>query len=111
MYALYYECYLLGHERPTKRDVNRYVVPKYAHRWRDIGMYLQFDHAELQIIQNNCLNNSEKCCKDLLIRWLERTTDATWDLLLSVIDNLQSLDGLNSSCPGEIKGYTCMCKN
>ena len=90
-------CYhLLGYKRPTNRDINRYVVPNYTYRWQDIGVNLQFNYATLQTICADCLNKSEKCCKDLFVRWLQSTANATWDLLFKALDNLPD------HCKGEV---------
>jgi len=64
------------------------VVPTYAYRWRELGVYLHFEFATLQIISSNCGNDAERCCKDLLHRWLQGTANPTWDELLSAIENL-----------------------
>ena len=77
-----------GNERPTLRDVCRHVVPNYAHKWRYLGDQLHFDEAELEIIFSNFRNDSEKCCRDLMSRWLNKDSNATWDQLLTAIDNL-----------------------
>jgi len=80
----------LGNKIPDLRSLYKHVVPKYAHRWRDLGVHLQFDHSTLQIIHTNYRNDAEECCKDLLHRWLKRETSATatWDRLFSAIDHL-----------------------
>ena len=79
---------IIESRRPTLRDVYRYVVPQYAHKWRLLGAELCFDQAELDIIFSNFRNDSEECCRNLLSRWLNKNSDATWDQLLISIDNL-----------------------
>ena len=70
------------------REVYRYVVPQYAHKWRDLGVLLYFDECELEIIFSNAGNDSEECCRHLLSRWLQKSTDASWNTLLLAIDEL-----------------------
>ena len=72
-------------------DVYRYVVPKYAHKWRYPGAQLHFDQAELETIFNNFCNDSEECYRSLLSRWLQKHPVVLWDHLISAIDELPSL--------------------
>ena len=74
--------------RPTLRDAYRYVVPQYAHKWRQLGAKLCFNQAELDIVFSNFHNDSEECCRNLMSRWLNKNSDATWDELFTAIDNL-----------------------
>ena len=66
----------------------RYVVPQYAHKWRYLGALLHFEQHELETIYSNFRNDAKECCRSLLSRWLEKYHDASWDQLLSAIDNL-----------------------
>ena len=75
-------------KRPTLRDVYRYVIPQYAHRWRYLGALLHFEQPELDIIFSDFRNDSKECCRSLLSRWLEKNHDASWNQLFSAIDNL-----------------------
>ena len=69
----------------------KYVIPEYAHGWRDLGVLLHFKQAELEIIFRDFRNDSKECCKRLLSRWLEKSPNATWDQLFSAIDDLPPL--------------------
>ena len=79
---------IIGYKRPTHRDVYKYVVPRYAHKWRFLGTLLRVDEAELEIIHSDCRNDSKECCRRLFSMWLEIFPDALWDHLLSAIDDL-----------------------
>ena len=98
----YIKCsYSTETEKPTLRDVCRHVVPNYAHKWRNLGAQLQFDQAELDIVFSNHHNDSEGCCRDLMSRWLQRFPTATWDQLLTAIDDLPEFtctDGVEGTC-------------
>ena len=74
--------------RPTLREVYRYVVPQHAHKWKQLGAQLCFNQAELDIIFSNFHNDSEECCRNLMSRWLNKNSEATWYQLLTAIDNL-----------------------
>ena len=91
--------YSTGNEKPTTRDVCRHVVPSYAHKWRFLGVELQFDQAELDIIFSNHHNDSVSCCRDLMSGWLQKFPSATWDQLLTAIDNLPEF-----TCTSDVEG-------
>ena len=91
LYLLYFCTYLcIEYKRPELRDVYKYVIPEYAHRWGDLGVLLYFKQAELEIIFRD-FHNSKECCKRLLSAWLEKSPNATWDQLFSAIDDLLPL--------------------
>ena len=81
-------CPSIGYKRPTHYDVYKYVVPRYAHKWRFLGKLLKFDEAELMMICSNCYNDSQECFMMLFSIWLREFPDASWDHLLSAIDDL-----------------------
>ena len=64
------------------------MLPKYAHEWRFLGGLLNFDQTELNIIFSDFRNDSKECCGRLLSQWLDKTPDASWNQLLSAIDDL-----------------------
>ena len=100
----YYCSYVfIEHRRPTLRDLYKYVVPKCAHKWRYLGALLNFDQAQLDIIFSNFRNDSEECCRSLLSRWLEKTTDASWNQLFLAIDDVVPLKLTKVTYPGMIK--------
>ena len=95
-----------GNRRPTLRDVQRHVIPNYAHKWRHLGTQLEFSEAELEIIFSNFRNDSEKCCRDLVSRWLSKNPNATWDQLLTAINNLPQQSTISEfTSTGENKEY------
>ena len=81
-------CILIEYKRPTLRDVYKYVVPKYAHEWRFLGGLLHFEQAELDIIFSDFRNDSKECCRRLLFIWLDKYSDASWNQLVSAIDEI-----------------------
>ena len=58
-----------------------------ADKWKDLGVQL------LRSDQENCLNiiavdhphDAVSCCKCVLEKWLDTTTDATWNQLITVL--------------------------
>ena len=84
----------IGYKRPTSRDLQRYVIPEYAHRWKDLGALLDLDQSELDIVFKDTPTDSKTCCREMLSIWLQKNTDASWDKLLLAIDKLPSQQGI-----------------
>ena len=73
-----------GSGKPEVSELHRYIVPKYAARWRDLGVQLKIPEHHLNTIAVNNTNHpfySEQCCKVMLRKWMEITPDATWSIL------------------------------
>ena len=92
----------LGNLKPEVSELYRHVVPKYAARWRDLGVQLRIPEHHLNTIAVNNTNHpsySEQCCKAVLQKWIKITPNATWDMLHSAIDCLTGLyhDGNSES--------------
>ena len=79
--------YIIGGDRPFLKDLHDYVVPKVAHRWRDLGVQLlRPDQQEiLGIIRLNYPQDAEECCKCVLKKWLDTTAEATWNQLITAL--------------------------
>ena len=77
----------VGNDRPLLRDLHDHVVPKVAHKWRDLGVQLfRSDQQEtLDIIKSNHPQDAEECCKRVLKKWLDTTAEATWDQLITAL--------------------------
>ena len=76
-------------ERPTMRDLNRYVTRKYASDWEEIGIELGLDFHELKIVKKDNPLESVACLRETLNKWLElNTDDATWKTLEIAITNV-----------------------
>ena len=75
-------------------ELYRDIVPKYAARWRDLGVALQLQNNRLDAIAVNNANHpshSEQCCKSVLQKWMEITPNSTRNMLQKAIDGLSGL--------------------
>ena len=89
------------------RDLNRYVVYKYASEWEEIAAELGLKDKEIAIIEKDN-RSSIDCLKKILRKWLDSTPCATWKMLEVAITNVKrvqiSLDpitdvyGENTNC-------------
>ena len=80
-----------GSRKSEVSELHRYIVPKYAARWRDLGVQLKIPEHHLNTIATNNTNHpfySEQCCKAMLQKWMEITPDPTWSILQMAIDCL-----------------------
>ena len=84
---------------PELSELHRDIVPKYAARWRDLGVELQIPVEHLNIIAADNVHHpsySEHCCKAMLQKWMEITPNPTWTALQKAVD-LSSLSYEGSS--------------
>ena len=63
------------------RDINRYVIKKYAHDWRDIALELGFESYYIHSIKNKHTKDHD-CFYTIIERWLQSYVDPTWKSLL-----------------------------
>lgn len=73
--------------------MQRYVIPEYAHRWKDLGELLDLDQSELDIVLKDTPSDSKTCCRNMLSKWLQKNSDASWDKLFLAIDKIPSHQG------------------
>ena len=77
-----------GSDRPSLKDLHEHVAIGAAGKWKDLGVYLlpQSGQAEmLKAIGADHPRDVVGCCKCVLEKWLDTTTDATWDQLITAL--------------------------
>ena len=75
-------------ERPTMKNLNRYVTTRYATDWFDIGLELDLELDVLEIIKKDNPQQSVTCFRKTLDKWLKLNGDnATWKALEVAITN------------------------
>ena len=76
-------------ERPTMRDLNRYVTTKYATDWYNIGIELYIHPDALDIIKQENPQQIVSCFQNTLQQWLKiNTDDTTWRTLELALTNV-----------------------
>ena len=62
-------------------------MPEVAHKWKDLGLQLlRSDQTNvLNIIAVDHPHDAMSCCKCVLQKWLDTTTDATWNQLIGAL--------------------------
>ena len=74
------------------KDLNKYVIPKVAMKWYDLGLKLLNSRQELlETIEKDFLKDgSEICCRKMFIKWLG-TCDASWEELIEAAIAIEQL--------------------
>ena len=80
-------CLITEDERPSMKDLYRYVVHKYASDWSDIAIELGLE-ASIKIIETDHQKCGD-CLKETLRKWLDSTPCATWKILEVAITNVK----------------------
>ena len=77
----------LGSGRPSSKDLYDHVVNNVADKWRDLGVQLLRPDQEkmLDIIAADHPHDVVSCCKCVLNKWLDTTTNATWNELIRAL--------------------------
>ena len=71
------------------KDLNRYVIRKYATKWHDIGIELGLNLDVLDIIEKDNSQQSIICFQKTLDKWLKLNADnATWKNLEVALTNV-----------------------
>ena len=87
--SVFYLVMVLENERPTMRDLNRYVTKKHATDWYDIGIELGLELDLLDIIKKDNPQQSVTCFQKTLNKWLKLNgDDATWKTLEVALTNV-----------------------
>ena len=91
----YYNFIVTGDDKPQWCDLLGSVVEQYAIHWKKIGLKLGLkDYQLANICENNGTFESgrvERCCRDMLERWLRQISLPTWGKLDDVINSLTNV--------------------
>ena len=82
----------VGSDRPKLSELHKHVKKEVSTRWYDLGLQLLEDPEQvnqLNIIQYNNSKDSEKCCAELFEYWLQVDTTASWNKLITALQQVQ----------------------
>ena len=81
---------IIGKQKPTLRNIENHIVPKWAPQWKLLGRLLNVDQDLINIIQHDYGDHCVDCCSRMLEKWLEQNTrnTTTWETLIKAIDDL-----------------------
>ena len=95
MFTYYF--YFIETERPDLKDLCRYVLPLYAAQWKMVGIFLGIPSAQLEVIKKDNPADTNGCCTDLFIKWLEGTENITWEKIIEAIEQAKSSLSIKSA--------------
>ena len=72
---------------PLLKDLYQHITPRYAADWKVIGTLLDLPSGELKAIEAGWPANVKWCCNQMLEKWLEMDTTASWGKLFTVIES------------------------
>ena len=62
-----------------------------------IGIFLGIPLAQLEVIKKDNPADTNGCCTDLFIKWLEGTENITWEKIIEAIDQTKSSLSIKSA--------------
>ena len=72
---------------PLLKDLYLHVTSQYAANWKVIGTLLGLPSGELKAIEAGYPTNVKWCCNQMLEKWLEMDTTASWSKLFTAIES------------------------
>ena len=76
------------------RLLHEIVVPRIAADWSIVADYLEYELEYKRLIRENCRDNAQRCCVQLLEDWLSSdrgVSPKSWSKLIEVLRGIKSL--------------------
>ena len=80
-----------GKEKPKLKDIDNYVVPKWASKWRQLGAQLKIPRHLMDNIEHDHPNDCESCCSKIFAEWLDNNRAASWEDIINGVDSLSDV--------------------
>ena len=69
------------------------MVPQWASKWRQLGTQLNIDQHLMDNIEHDHPSDWESCCSKMFSKWLDINPAASWDDIVTAVDNLTITGG------------------
>ena len=79
---------------PDMRLLHEIVVPRITADWSMVADYLKYKPDYKQLIRENCHDNTQRCCVQLLEDWFTSSRGVcpkSWSKLIAVLKEIESL--------------------
>ena len=91
----------LKDQEPRLKELQKYVIPHVGPKWEDLGIELELDDDDqlLDEIKRDRRGDEEKCCLDVVRKWLQGAGPVeprTWRKLLECLREIDATDAINS---------------
>ena len=83
------------------RHIDSHVIKELSSKWKELGSQLNIGEHLIKSIESDYRNDSERCCRVMLHKWLKGPTHTTWEVLINAVDKVSDdITGLcnNSYC-------------
>ena len=78
----------IENDRPTVKNINRYVTRKYADDWREIGLELDLHDHILNDTYSHVDGGNKQKFHHMITSWIEKGVNATWKALEVALTNV-----------------------
>ena len=58
-------------------------------KWYELGLKLMISNEVLKVIETDHPCNTNTCCRVMFEKWLEKTPNASWNQLVTVLDSIK----------------------
>ena len=76
------------------RLLHEIVIPRLAANWSMVADYLEYEVEYKQLIIENCRDNPQRCCVQLLEDWLSSNrgvSPKSWSKLIEILRGIKTL--------------------
>ena len=89
---------------PSLKDLHQHITTDYAAKWKIIGRQLGLAIKDLVVIESGYSASVKCCCNQMLKKWLEVDTTASWAKMLAVIKS----PAVSSTSTSDKGNYHCI---
>ena len=79
---------------PQMKDLCRHITPRYALKWKVIGILLGLPIEKLNKLEDDEMFKAEPCCTAMLIQWLKDDATASWGKLFNAIQSSATISSV-----------------
>ena len=74
---------------PQLVDVMRIENIEITTKWYELGLKLVDSNEVLKVIETDNPHNTNTCCRVMFQKWLEKTPNASWNQLVTALDDIK----------------------
>ena len=88
MVSLPFMYIITGVQKPSMKDIDSYVVQRWASKWKELARQLNVEEYLIRNIEHDYSSDCVKCCGKMLSDWLEQSKHPTWEKLIYALDQI-----------------------
>ena len=106
------DCEPADQQKPTLKEVQKYVVHHVAPKWEDLGIELNLDDdgTLMDSIRKERGKDEAKCCLDVLKAWLQGKGEEpkTWRTLVGCLREIKAEEAIRSIEENILQSSKCV---